>query len=98
MLCIAGSNVFSPHLAVVMPPKTNLYPIDYVLHWTTSEMECHDPHVSSYLWEQLCRRGSICTFQRDASQALLKQPYTVIPLTNLGQMLGFCVVTYVESK
>ena len=25
------------------------------------------------------------------------QPYTVIPLTNLGQMLGFCV-TYVESK
>ena len=71
MLCIAGNNVFSPHLAIDMPPETNLDPIDYVLRWTTSEMECHDPHVSSYLWEQLCRRGSICTFQRDVLQALL---------------------------
>jgi hypothetical protein len=37
MLCIAGSNVFSPHLAVDMPPETNLNPIDYVLRWTTSD-------------------------------------------------------------
>jgi hypothetical protein len=35
MLCIAGSNVISPHLAVDMPPETNLDLIDYVLCWTT---------------------------------------------------------------